>query len=252
MYQEKSPQDQWLDEATKGIRFACDRQAVRAELLDHLEDKAADLQRIFPDLDRRRILSRVLKEMGDPEELSQALAAVHKPWLGYLWTASRWLVGLSLCAALLCWGGRGLTALQEWNDVFSVNMVGAFLCTRAAIPKFVRRGGGCVINISSIWGETGASCEAAYSASKAALIGFTKAAAKELAPSGIRVNCVAAGMISTRMNGQLSEEERKSFVSAQPIAREGTAEEVASAVYFLSRQKYVTGEVLRVNGGALI
>lgn len=144
------------------------------------------------------------------------------------------------------------TSLQEWNDVFSVNMVGAFLCTRAAIPKFVRRGGGCVINISSIWGETGASCEAAYSASKAALIGFTKAAAKELAPSGIRVNCVAAGMISTRMNGQLSEEERKSFVSAQPIAREGTAEEVASAVYFLSRQKYVTGEVLRVNGGALI
>ncbi len=121
MYQEKSPQDQWLDEATRGIRFGDDRRAVRAELQAHLEDKAADLQRIFPGLDRRRILSRVLEEMGDPEDLSQALAAVHKPWLGYLWTVSRWLVGLSLCAALLCWGGRGLTALREWNDLRQVS-----------------------------------------------------------------------------------------------------------------------------------
>ena len=126
------------------------------------------------------------------------------------------------------------------------------MCTREAVPKFLKRGGGCIVNISSLWGETGASCEAAYSASKAALIGFTKAAAKELAPSGIRVNCVSAGMIATDMNARFTEEERAAFVASQPLAREGSPEEVAAAALFLARHKYITGEVLRVNGGALI
>lgn len=144
------------------------------------------------------------------------------------------------------------TPLSAWNEVFSVNAGGAFLCTREAVPKFLKRGGGCIVNISSLWGETGASCEAAYSASKAALIGFTKAAAKELAPSGIRVNCVSAGMIATDMNARFTEEERAAFVASQPLAREGYPEEVAAAALFLARHKYITGEVLRVNGGALI
>lgn len=144
------------------------------------------------------------------------------------------------------------TSLSEWNRIFSVNVGGAFLCTRAAIPAFLRRGEGCIVNVSSIWGETGASCEAAYSASKAALIGFTKAAAKELAPSGIRVNCVSCGIVDTPMNARLNEEECRDFLQSVPLGREGTPEEIARAVAFLAESEYVTGEVLRVNGGVLI
>lgn len=144
------------------------------------------------------------------------------------------------------------TSYAEWNRLFSVNAGGAFLCTRAAALKFLKSGGGSIVNISSVWGETGASCEAAYSASKAALIGFTKAAAKELAPAGIRVNCVSAGMIATDMNARFSAKERRGFVSDIPAMREGTPEEVAAAVLFLAESRYLTGEVLRVNGGALV
>ena len=144
------------------------------------------------------------------------------------------------------------TPLSQWEAIFRVNMTGAFLCTRAAIPKFLKRGEGCIVNISSMWGETGASCEAAYSASKAALLGFTKAAAKELGPSGIRVNAVTCGMIDTKMNEVLSAEDRLEFIRNLPIPREGTAYEVAEAVLFLSKNKYITGEILRINGGAVI
>ena len=130
-------------------------------------------------------------------------------------------------------------------------MDGAFFCTRAAIPKFLRRGGGSIVNISSVWGEAGASCEAAYSASKAALIGFTKAAAKELAPAGIRVNCVCCGMIETDMNARLTESEKAAFLADVPCGRAGTPEEVAAAAVFLAEHRYMTGEVLRVDGGLL-
>ena len=142
-------------------------------------------------------------------------------------------------------------SLCEWNRVFSVNMTGAFLCTRAAIPK-LRSRGGCIINVASMWGEVGASCEAAYSASKAALIGFTKAAAKELGPCGIRVNAVSCGMIETQMNSRFSAEEMETFTDSIPLKRQGSPEEVARAVRFLAENRYITGEILRVNGGAVI
>ena len=141
------------------------------------------------------------------------------------------------------------TSLSEWRRIFSVNADGAFLCTRAAIPKFLQRGGGSIVNISSVWGEAGGACEAAYSASKAALIGFTKACAKELAPAGIRANCVCCGFIQTQMNDRLSAEERAEFLKDVPLGRAGTPEEAAAAVRFLAESRYVTGEVLRVNGG---
>ena len=144
------------------------------------------------------------------------------------------------------------TTLENWNRIFAVNTTGAFLCTRAAINKFLKRGSGSIVNVSSIWGETGGACEAAYSASKAALIGFTKAAAKELAPSGINVNCVSCGMIETAMNERLSDAEKKAFLEDVPLGRAGTSEEVAQAIVFLARSKYITGEVLRINGGGLI
>lgn len=141
------------------------------------------------------------------------------------------------------------TSYAEWRRVFAVNADGAFLCTRAAVPRFLRRGGGCIVNVSSVWGERGGACEAAYSASKAALIGFTKACAKELAPSGIRVNCVSCGFIDTEMNAHLSEAERAAFFADVPLRRAGTPEEAAAAVLFLVQSRYVTGEVLRVDGG---
>lgn len=144
------------------------------------------------------------------------------------------------------------TALAQWREVFAVNCEGAFLCTRAAVPLFLRRGGGAIVNISSVWGEEGASCEAAYSASKAALIGFTKAAAKELAPSGIRVNCVSCGIVDTQMNGRLTEAEKQAFLQDVPLGRQGTPEEVAASALFLARHPYITGEVLRVNGGLYV
>ena len=144
------------------------------------------------------------------------------------------------------------TSLAQWHEVFAVNCEGAFLCTRAAVPLFLRRGGGAIVNISSVWGEEGASCEAAYSASKAALIGFTKAAAKELAPSGIRVNCVSCGIVDTQMNARLTEAEKQAFLQDVPLGRQGTPEEVAACALFLARHPYITGEVLRVNGGLYV
>ena len=144
------------------------------------------------------------------------------------------------------------TALAQWREVFAVNCEGAFLCTRAAVPLFLRRGGGAIVNISSVWGEEGASCEAGYSASKAALIGFTKAAAKELAPSGIRVNCVSCGIVDTQMNARLTEAEKQAFLQDVPLGRQGTPEEVAACALFLARHPYITGEVLRVNGGLYV
>ena len=141
------------------------------------------------------------------------------------------------------------TSFAEWKKVFSVNADGAFLCTRAALPKFLQRGGGSIVNITSVWGEAGGSCEAAYSASKAALIGFTKACAKEFAPSGIRVNCLSCGFIETEMNVRLSRAEREAFFADVPLGRAGTPEEAAAAVRFLAESRYITGEVLRVNGG---
>ena len=144
------------------------------------------------------------------------------------------------------------TSLAQWREVFAVNCEGAFLCTRAAVPLFLRRGGGAIVNISSVWGEEGASCEAAYSASKAALIGFTKAAAKELAPSGIRVNCVSCGIVDTQMNARLTEAEKQAFLQDVPLGRQGMPEEVAASALFLARHPYITGEVLRVNGGLYV
>lgn len=141
------------------------------------------------------------------------------------------------------------TAAADWDRVFAVNVRGAFLCSRAAIPSMLRKGGGSIVNVSSVWGVAGASCEVAYSASKAALIGFTKALAKELAPSNIRVNCVAPGVIATAMNARFSEEEMEAIRGDIPLGRVGSPSEVAQAVWALCCSGYVTGQVLGVDGG---
>lgn len=140
---------------------------------------------------------------------------------------------------------------KEWQNMFDVNVKSVFLCSKRAYSGMVKNKFGRIINISSIWGVLGGSCEVPYSASKAAIIGFTKALAKELAPSGVTVNCVSPGLIDSKMNGHLSTEELADFLEEVPLMRSGKPEEVAHAVAFLASDEsgYITGQTLSVDGG---
>ena len=139
----------------------------------------------------------------------------------------------------------------ELITLMNTDLVGSMELTRLLLPQMISRHNGCIVNIASVWGEVGASCEVAYSAAKAGLIGFTKALAKEVAPSGIRVNCVSPGFIDTRMNSQLSPIEREALLNDIPMSRAGTPQEAAEAVRFLCSPKasYITGQTLRADGG---
>lgn len=143
---------------------------------------------------------------------------------------------------------------NEWNRVFDVNVKGAFLVSKAVIPDMVHKKQGKIINISSIWGLVGSSCEVLYSATKAAIIGMTKSLAKELGLSGINVNCVAPGVIDTDMNAMLSDEDIEVLKKETPLSRIGTPEEIAQTVLFLSSEKsnFITGQILSPNGGIVI
>ncbi len=141
------------------------------------------------------------------------------------------------------------TSDEDFRRIMAVNVGGAFLCSREVADNMICNGGGSIINIASVWGEVGASCEVAYSASKGALIAFTRALAKELAPSFVRVNCVSPGVIDTEMNSHLSDVEMEDLISQIPLGRLGTGEDVAKACLYLAENSYVTGEVLSVGGG---
>ena len=146
------------------------------------------------------------------------------------------------------------TSDAEWDRLVSADMSSAFLCCRAALPAMIRAHSGCIINIASMWGEVGASCEAAYSAAKAGVIGLTKALAKEVAPSGVRVNAVSPGVIMTDMMSGFSDDELNALREEIPLERFGTPEDIAEAVLFLASEKanYITGQTLSVNGGMVI
>jgi 3-oxoacyl-[acyl-carrier protein] reductase len=158
---------------------------------------------------------------------------------------------------LVCNAGVSLMKLftdtteEEWRSVIGTNLGGVLHCCRAAIPHMVRQKYGRIIIVSSVWGVTGASCEAVYSASKAALIGLTKSLAKELGPSGITVNCVAPGVIETDMNAGLTPEVREELTSCTPMGCIGTPEDVAALVRFLASDeaRFITGQVIGVDGG---
>lgn len=140
------------------------------------------------------------------------------------------------------------------NRLISVNLVGAMVCSREAVKDMLRQKSGVIINVSSMWGEVGASCEAVYSAAKAGLIGFTKALAKELGPSGIRVNCVSPGVIRTDINSELTEEVIAELREDTPLLRIGAPEDVAQAIAFLASEQasFITGQTLPVNGGIIV
>lgn len=142
----------------------------------------------------------------------------------------------------------------EYDRIMDINLKGVFNCSKAVTQVMVNQQSGKIINVSSMWGETGASYEVAYSASKAGVIGLTKALAKELAPSGITVNAVTPGLIETSMNKNISVEDLNAFVESIPLGRMGTADDVAQAIYFLASENadYITGQILGVNGGYVI
>lgn len=142
----------------------------------------------------------------------------------------------------------------EWDRMFAVNAKGLYACCRAVVPGMIRRHSGNIINVSSMWGQAGASCEAAYSATKGAVIAYTKALAKELGPSNIRVNCVAPGVIDTEMNAHLSPEDLSALADETPMGRIGTPEEAAAAITFLASDEasFLTGQVVAPNGGLVV
>ena len=140
----------------------------------------------------------------------------------------------------------------QWDRIFDVNVKGIFHCVNAAMPAFLRKQRGCIINVSSMWGRTGASCEAAYSATKGAVIALTKALAKELGPSGIRVNAVAPGVILTDMCAEVSQDILEEMAQEAPVGRNGTPMDVARAMEYLAEAEFVTGHILNVDGGYVI
>jgi len=141
-------------------------------------------------------------------------------------------------------------SVEQWQRVMNTNLNAAFYTSHAVLPGMVHRKSGKIINITSMWGEVGASCEVAYSAAKGGLITFTKALAKELAPSSIQVNALSCGVIDTRMNNCFSAEEKADLALEIPMERFGTPEEVADAVYnLLTMPDYLTGQILRIDGG---
>lgn len=184
----------------------------------------------------------LIGDIGNPEEVKQMFQKIHETCDGIDILINN--AGIAHIG-LLC----DMTD-EEWNQILQTNLSSVFYCSRAAIPHMVSQKSGKILNISSIWGSVGASCEAAYSATKSGVNGLTKALAKELAPSNIQVNAIACGAIDTVMNGQLDEEERRELEEEIPAGRFGTCEEVAELVYDLTtKHNYLTGQIIGLDGG---
>ena len=209
------------------------------------ESEASDLQQ---ELAQRGVGALAIKaDVSDPE---QAADFIH--------TACRHLREPD---ALVCCAGIALpqdvlthVSDEDWRRVFAVNVDGLFYTVRAALPYFIRRKSGAIVTMSSMWGQVGGSCEVAYSASKGAIISFTKALAKEVGPSGIRVNCVAPGVIDTDMNAHLTPEDFQALAEETPLGRIGVPYEVARCVRYLCSDgsEFITGQVIAPNGGIVI
>ena len=185
-------------------------------------------------------------DVSDPAQVADTIAAILRTY--------RRIDTLVNCAGIAHIGLFTDMTEAEWDHLFAVNVRSAFSVTKAVLSGMISQQKGSIVNVSSMWGEVGASCEVAYSATKAALIGLTKALAKEVGPSGVRVNCVTPGVINTDMNAQLSVEDRAALCDETPLGRIGEAEEVAEAILYLCSEgaSFVTGQVLGVSGGLVI
>ena len=236
--------------ASRGIGAACARRFARDgwKVAVHYYKSEAEALALAEEL--RAAGGEAVPVRGDLSDPAQAARAVEgaQAALGHL-------------DALVCNAGVALpvqlltdTTDDQWRRVMGTDLDGVFFTLRAAIPGMVSRKRGAIVTVSSMWGVTGGSCEAPYSAAKAGVIGLTKALAKELGPSGIRVNCVAPGAIETDMTAFLTPEDRAALADEAPLGRMGTPEEVAEAVRFLAGEeaRFITGQVLRVDGGMVI
>ena len=162
-------------------------------------------------------------------------------------------VDILICnAGIVHYGLMSMMEESAWDRIFDVNVKGIYHCVNAAMPGFLKEHRGCVITVSSMWGQVGSSCEAAYSATKGAVISLTKALAKELGPSGVRVNCVAPGVICTDMCAEVDPQILAEMAQEAPVGRNGTAQDVAQAMLYLAEAEFITGQVLPVNGGYVI
>ena len=162
-------------------------------------------------------------------------------------------VDVLICNAGVMWFGlMSMMEEEAWDRIFNVNVKGSYNCVNAAMPSFLNKHAGSIVTVSSMWGQVGASCEAAYSATKGAIIALTKALAKELGPSGIRVNCVAPGVILTDMCASVDPEILEEMAEETPVGRNGTPMDVAKAMEYLANAEFITGQVLPVNGGYVI
>ncbi len=162
-------------------------------------------------------------------------------------------VDILICnAGIAYYGLMQQMSRENWDRIFAVNVGGIYHCVNAAMPAFLERHAGCILTVSSMWGQVGASCEAAYSATKGAVIALTKALAKELGPSGIRVNCVAPGVILTDMCAGVDPGILSQLREETCVGRNGTAMDVAKAMAYLADAPFVTGQILGVNGGYIM
>ena len=234
--------------ASGGIGSACARELAKRgyTVLAHANRR----------LDAVQALARELSEIGldvhacccdladsaAVERMCERILAVHHR-----------VDALVLCAGVSHTGLLTDMTDEQWHTVMDVNVSGSFYLIRALAPGMVSRRSGSIVTISSMWGRSGASCEAAYSASKAAIIGLTQALAKELGPSDVRVNCIAPGVIDTRMMDEHSEETKRMLAEETPLGRLGTGEDVAKAAAFLLSDdaEFITGQALGVDGGYL-
>ena len=162
-------------------------------------------------------------------------------------------VDILVCnAGIVHYGLMSMMEESAWDRIFDVNVKGIYHCVNAAMPHFLKKQSGSIVTLSSMWGQVGSSCEAAYSATKGAVIALTKALAKELGPSGIRVNCVAPGVILTDMCATVDPEVLAGMAEETPLGRNGNPQDVAKAIAYLADADFVTGQVLGVNGGYVI
>ena len=162
-------------------------------------------------------------------------------------------VDVLICNAGICHTGLiNQISEDDWDRLFAVNVKGIYHCVNAALPHMLKKQAGTIITVSSMWGQVGASCEAAYSATKGAVIALTKALAQELGPAGIRVNCVAPGVILTDMCANVAPETLEELKDQTPVGRNGTPADVAQAMIYLADAPFVTGQVLPVNGGFIL
>lgn len=202
-----------------------------------------ELQRII-DENYHTTCEIVIGDVGNPNDVARMFRQVHRSCdrLDVLINNA----GISHIGLLMD------MSTEEWQHILDVNLSSVFYCCRAAIPPMISSKAGRIINISSMWGTSGASCEAAYSATKAGVNGLTKALAKELAPSNIQVNAIACGVIDTEMNRQLSPEERMSLEDDIPAGRYGSPEEIAKVAWDIAHAPaYMTGQIIGVDGGYL-